>query len=89
VPSLKRRNRIVIFRLTEEEYESLKNVCIHRGARSISDFARSALLTSMGNDGQTAVDQRLAELESAVHHMAQLLETIVSRFTGHSAGEVK
>jgi hypothetical protein len=79
VPAVKRRNRIVVFRLTQEEYESLKDVCVNRGARNISDFARSALLRFMGADGQTAVDQRLAELEATVRRLAQLLETLVSR----------
>ena len=47
MPVLKRRNRVVVFRLTQDEYEDLKTVCTVRGARNISDFARSELLTAI------------------------------------------
>ena len=78
MPALKRRNRIVVFRLTQEEYANLKHACEHGGARNISDFARKALLDSMGGDGQPALDRRMAELESDVRHIRELLERIVS-----------
>ncbi len=38
------RTRAVIFRLTEEEYASVKAFAKASGARSLSDFARSAVL---------------------------------------------
>ena len=38
------RNHLVTFRLSSDEYESLKTTCTTGGARSISDFARSAVL---------------------------------------------
>jgi len=79
VPALKRRNRIVVFRLTQEEYASLKNACVDKGARNISDFARAALLSSMESDGRAAVDRRLAELESSMRHIRELLERIASQ----------
>ncbi len=40
MPVLKRRTRIVSFRLSEEEYEALMRYCVAHGARSISDYAR-------------------------------------------------
>src|SRR5262245_20013288 len=40
---LKRRTKLVSFRLSDEEYESLQGACVAEGARSISDFARAAL----------------------------------------------
>ena len=79
MPALKRRNRIVVFRLTQEEYASLKNACVHRGARNVSDFARNALLSSMAADGPPALDRRMAELESSVQHIRELLERIANR----------
>jgi len=44
VLKLKRRSRMVNFRLSEEEYEKLASVCRSRGARSVSEFARKAVL---------------------------------------------
>jgi hypothetical protein len=44
---LKPRNRLVNFRLSEEEFECLRTACQASGARSLSDFARSAVLQSM------------------------------------------
>jgi mobilization protein NikA len=40
---LKRRTKLVSFRLSDEEYERVQGACIADGARSISDFARAAL----------------------------------------------
>lgn len=45
----KRRNRLISFRLSEEEYESLRTLCVTEGARSVSDYARSALCQVMTN----------------------------------------
>jgi hypothetical protein len=40
---LKRRTKLVSFRLSDEEYERLQGACIAEGARSLSEFARAAL----------------------------------------------
>ena len=39
----KRRTKLVSFRVSDEEYEKLQGACVAEGARSISEFARSAL----------------------------------------------
>lgn len=38
------RTRLVNFRLSEEEYQQLKESCASSGARSVSDYARAAVL---------------------------------------------
>lgn len=38
------RRRLVNFRLTDEELASLKVACLIAGARTLSDFARTAVL---------------------------------------------
>jgi hypothetical protein len=63
----KPRNRILIFRLTQEEYEALQSASA--GARSLSDFARSKLLSSVDPLGA-----QLTELQSKVARIEQLLE---------------
>ena len=40
---LKRRNRMISFRVSEDEYVDLKNLCVNHGARSVSDMARDAV----------------------------------------------
>jgi hypothetical protein len=65
----KPRNRTLIFRLTEEEYESLQQASA--GARSLSDFARNRLLGSLEN---RPIDAQLGELKSTVDRLAEMLE---------------
>ena len=88
MPVLKRRNRVVVFRLTQDEYEDLKTVCSVRGARNISDFARSELLTSIEQERRpetlvqvrlSDVDKKLTSLESKIQKISQLLEGIADR----------
>jgi uncharacterized protein (DUF1778 family) len=84
MPVLKRRSRIVSFRLSQEEYDALKDTCITQGARSISDFARSAAcrLARNGNGfpdeaAETTVrtlQARVEELERQVRRLARLLD---------------
>lgn len=76
---LKPRNRILIFRLTQDEYDQLQSACSIGGARSLSDFARSRLLSSLAVDGSpasslTSFEARLAELQSVVQRLARLIE---------------
>ena len=63
------RNKILIFRLTQDEYHALRSAS--SGARSLSEFARAKLLGSLG---EPALDQQLLELKSTVARIAQLLE---------------
>jgi hypothetical protein len=65
----KPRNKILIFRLTQDEYQTLQSAS--SGARSLSDFARTKLMSSLG---EPAMDQHLMELKSTVDRIAQLLE---------------
>jgi hypothetical protein len=65
----KPRNKILIFRLTQDEYQALQTAS--SGARSLSDFARTRLLGSLG---EPAIDQQLLELKSTVARIAELLE---------------
>jgi hypothetical protein len=42
------RIKLVTFRLTQEEYEAVKNLCLSRGVRSISEFTREAIRLQLG-----------------------------------------
>ena len=48
---IKRRDRIVLFRLAQDEYEGLRAACAERGGASISSFARSEVLRALGKVG--------------------------------------
>jgi hypothetical protein len=65
----KPRNRILIFRLTEDEYQALQTAS--SGSRSLSEFARGKLLGSLC---APALDAQLSELSTKVSRLAELLE---------------
>ena len=77
------RNRLVNFRLSESEFESLRTACLAMGARSISDFARSAVLERMSrhqpngeelnNRRVFQLDNKVSELETRVGQLLNLL----------------
>ena len=75
---LKRRSRIVSFRLSEEEYRSMMETCVNQGARSLSDYARMAACRQAAVNGI----QNGAQVELAVDHLrvrVEELETLVRR----------
>jgi hypothetical protein len=77
----KRRTRAINFRLSEEEFEELKRACAARGARSLSDFARTAVwrMITHGLDtlplGAVAedIDGRLDKLQQQLNQLAGLI----------------
>jgi hypothetical protein len=70
LPILKRRDRIVVFRISQDEYEGLKAAC---AAASISSFARSELLTSLDRDRLSGVYRQLSNLESSVQRILEAI----------------
>jgi hypothetical protein len=80
MPGLKPRNRLVNFRLTEEEYGRLAEVCERKGSPSISDFARAAILRTIEAEGSregplssllAALGERLSDLERSFQNLAE------------------
>ena len=79
------RNRLVNFRVTDEELERLKTASILKQSRCLSEFARSVVLrtadevvphgngNASGDDRLLSFDQRLTHLESDVQ---QILDTL-------------
>ena len=63
---LKPRNRLINFRLTEEEFGALHEACKQQGARSVSDFARAAVLAQVE---QPAAGSELIRIEEALHSL--------------------
>jgi len=74
----KPRNRIVVFRLSQEEYESLKEACGRAGARNLSDFTRSEVLECLNSDafgGHLA--RRFISLEQRIEFMQFQLNSLL------------
>jgi hypothetical protein len=69
MPINKPRNRHLIFRLSDEEYEVLQAASC--GSRSLSDFARKKLLASLDSN---PIDTQLTELRTTVARLADLVE---------------
>jgi hypothetical protein len=82
MPVFKPRDRIVIFRLTQDEYDSLIAVCQKRGARNLTDFTRSEVLASIARELQShartgessELDEKLDSLQSEIQYIRSLLE---------------
>jgi hypothetical protein len=73
------RNRVVVFRLSQEEYRSLKEACDRAGARNLSDFTRSEVLECLNSDafgGHLArrfasLEQQIAALQFQLNNLLQ------------------
>ena len=75
------KKRIVNFRLTEDEYQTLQKACTTTGARSISDYARSILLGALPNETRPQrpdVSHRIDQLELRVRALSAAIRAIES-----------
>ncbi|MEP7355313.1 MAG: hypothetical protein ABI824_18935 [Acidobacteriota bacterium] len=71
----KPRNRTVLFRLTQEEYELLQNACSANDARSLSDYARDRILKDSTPPASISqMESKLDELRQTVDRIARILE---------------
>jgi hypothetical protein len=79
---LRPRRRVIALRLSDDEYALIKRACAMDRARSISDFAREAILeqiTQHGRSGyrpaeEVAVRLRLQELDATLAEIKAFLE---------------
>jgi hypothetical protein len=64
---LKPRNRLIYFRVSEEEFLQFSRMCQSVGARSLSDLARSALhgMVRQGSD-DAALETRLKTFDALI-----------------------
>jgi hypothetical protein len=96
---LTRRTRIVNFRLSEDEYDYLKTLCLSRGARSISEYARATICHEIDTQVSAPdarldatvrrVDERVEELEREVRRLRDLIVTVLDLNRGRaSAAEI-
>ncbi len=73
---MKRRSRIVSFRLSDEEYHSMMETCISQGARSLSDYARMAACRQIGN---TRMELEFELLRGRVEELDKLVRRLIRK----------
>ncbi len=81
---LERKTRTISLRISEQEYETLKNAYATQGARTLSEFARVAMHHVIGQNGGAhseglemqilALTGKLAHLEEQVSRLARVLD---------------
>jgi DNA helicase TIP49 (TBP-interacting protein) len=80
---LTRRTRVVSFRVSEEEYQALIDICLTRQARSLSDFARFVTLQQFEVDSSEMtkaegtlqqIQRKLGVIDREVRRIAGLIE---------------
>ena len=79
MPNNKKRSRIVSFRLSEEEYDSLKSISELSGARSVSDFTRS--VACQNNDINKDEKEAIQEILSALKDKIELIDKSINKLT--------
>lgn len=82
MPVFKPRERLVYFRVSEDEFRQFSSVCEQGGARSVSDLARNAVQRLIAEGQRQRESQDLEEkmkvlegLIAAVTHQLKLLTT--------------
>jgi hypothetical protein len=67
--ALDSKNRMISFRLSEEEFDRFRAICFNYGVRSVSELARTAinkLLEEPGRAPEESLANRVAELEGRI-----------------------
>ena len=78
--SLHARNRIVVFRLSEEEYNNLRSACAAAGGRTLSDFTRTGLLALVQMDGRGSLtEQKFVEIDRKLDDLYGLVQRVCER----------
>ncbi|HEY1219837.1 MAG: hypothetical protein ABSE42_09495 [Bryobacteraceae bacterium] len=72
-----RRSKMVTFRVSMEEFQSLEEACISRRARSISEVARSAVQQWIRETSLSSpFDNELQQVERRIQVLAKELERL-------------
>jgi hypothetical protein len=91
VAVLKPRERLVYFRISEDEYRQFVSVCEQEGARSVSDLARCAVQRLIADGHRQREDDGMAEkmhkLESLIAAVTEQLQLLESTRMGSSTVE--
>jgi hypothetical protein len=87
--TLKRRDKLVYFRISEEEFEEILRACDQKGARSVSDFARAAIqefIKGPGNPSEQQLADFLKGLQTMVDELKQSVQELVATVAAPAGG---
>jgi len=73
VAVLKPRERLVYFRISEDEFRQFVGVCEQEGARSVSDLARTAIQRLIADGNRHRNGEELAE---KMHRLEELILSV-------------
>jgi hypothetical protein len=86
VAVLKPRERLVYFRISEDEFRQFASVCEQAGARSVSDLARNAVQRLIADGHRQREDEEIAEkmhkLENLIAAVTKQLELLEATRSG-------
>jgi hypothetical protein len=90
---LRPRNRLVYFRVSEDEFQQFNQICETERARSVSDLARYAV-QRMINDGTgkshpEEVAAKLQVLEAGISDLSKRVQELTAFVKGKGAGGVR
>ncbi len=86
------RRHLVNFRVTEEEHGRIRQACLARGSRGVSEFARWSVLASaqvleLHNSGAESIaplpnvgwlDDQIASFDKSLQRLLQALDTLTA-----------
>jgi hypothetical protein len=75
---LKPRERLVYFRISEDEFRQFASVCEQEGARSVSDLARSAVQRLIAEGHRQKEDDALAQ---RMHRLDELIAAVTEQLS--------
>ncbi len=73
---LKPRERLVYFRVSEDEFRQFVSVCEQAGARSVSDLARSAVQRLIADGNRQREDE---ELTNKMYRLERLIDQVTAQ----------
>lgn len=68
-------SRMISFRLSADEYDRYRQICLQRGVPSVSEFARSALELLSHQAAPETLEHRVAALEARIEQLGAELQT--------------
>ena len=83
---LKPRERLVYFRISEDEFRQFVSVCEQGGARSVSDLARNAVQRLITDGQKQRGDQ---ELEEKIRVLERLIAAVTEQLNLLSNGQTR
>jgi hypothetical protein len=95
--ALNPRNRIVVFRLSQDEFATLKCACAEKGGRNLSEFTRSELLSFLRaqppeyliHSKLDAIERQLTSMRTDMQEMSQLRDGGIPAETPRESGSLE